>query len=445
MVSEGGGYAALRRQGMIAPMPGKTDFSTLFEQLPIGAYRSTPDGRQLRANAALVRLNGYASEAEMLAAVDDIGLEWYVDPGQRAEFARCLERDGHVVDFVSEVYRHRTRERIWIRENAHVVRDEHGKVLFYEGTVEDVTAERATRLALEASERRFRALTEKAQGLTLVCDALGVVRYASPASFALLGVTPEAAVGINVFDWIHPDDLGAARAEFDAVVAQRSSGLEASARFVHADGSWRHLAALANNCLADAAVAGVVLNLRDVTERKLAQETLQRQAERDELTDLVNRRYLVARLAQALAYSLTRTARLNALLYIDLDHFKSVNDAFGHEAGDRLLRAVAERLWGCVRVVDTVSRFGGDEFVILLQDFESDAAVAATQLLGVAGKILAAVAQPFSIDGAFHATTCSIGATLFGQASEPVDDIVRRADAMLYAAKRAGRNTVRLG
>ena len=426
-------------------MPARTDFSTLFEQLPIGAYRSTPDGRQLRANAALVRLNGYASEAELLAAVDDIGVEWYVDPAQRVEFKRRLERDGHVVDFVSEVYRHKTRERIWVRENAHVVRDDQGRVLFYEGTVEDVTSERATRLALEASERRFRALTEKAQGLTLVCDAAGVVRYASPASFVLLGVLPDAALGETVFDWIHPDDLAAARAEFDAVVARRSSGLEASARFAHADGSWRHLAALANNCLADDAVRGVVLNLRDVTERKLAQQALQRQAERDELTDLVNRRYLVACVAQALAYSLTRTARLNALLYIDLDHFKVVNDTRGHDVGDRLLRAVAERLWGCVRVVDTVSRFGGDEFVILLQDFESDAAVAATQVLGVAAKILAAVAQPFSIDGEFHTTTCSIGATLFGHASEPVDDIVRRADAMLYVAKRAGRNAVRLG
>jgi diguanylate cyclase (GGDEF)-like protein/PAS domain S-box-containing protein len=426
-------------------MPMRTDFSTLFEQLPIGAYRSTPDGRQLRANAALVRLNGYASEAEMLAAVADIGVEWYVDPAQRVEFARRLENDGHVVDFVSEVYRHKTRERIWIRENAHVVRDEQGRVLFYEGTVEDVSAERATRLALEASERRFRALTEKAQGLTLVCDALGMVRYASPASCAMLGLAPETAVGQCIFDWIHPDDRRAARAEFDAVVAHRSSGLEASARFLHADGSWRHLAALANNCLADDAVAGVVLNFRDVTERKLAQETLQRQAERDELTDLANRRYLVARVAQALAYSLTRTARLNALLYIDLDHFKSINDTRGHDVGDRLLRAVAERLWGCVRVVDTVSRFGGDEFVILLQDFETDAEVAASQVLGVAGKILAAVAQPFSFDGAFHATSCSIGATLFGHSSEAVEDIVKRADRMLYAAKRAGRNTVRLG
>ena len=93
-------------------MPG-SDFSTLFELLPIGAYRSSADGRQLRANAALVRLNGYANEAEMLSAVNDIGQEWYVDPGQRQRFRSLIERDGQVVNFRSEVYRHKTRERIW--------------------------------------------------------------------------------------------------------------------------------------------------------------------------------------------------------------------------------------------------------------------------------------------------------------------------------------------
>ena len=172
-----------------------TDFSTLFELLPIGAYRSSPAGRQLRANAALVRLNGYADEAEMLAEVGDIGREWYVDAAQRAEFARRLERDGHVVDFVSEVYRHKTRERIWIRENAHVVRDADGEVLFFEGTVEDITAERATQRSLEMSERRFRAMTEKAQGLTVVCDASGRIAYASPASQHMLGCAPLALQG----------------------------------------------------------------------------------------------------------------------------------------------------------------------------------------------------------------------------------------------------------
>lgn len=420
-----------------------TDFSTLFELLPIGAYRSSPAGRQLRANAALVRLNGYADEAGMLAEVGDIGREWYVDPAQRAEFARRLERDGHVVDFVSEIYRHKTRERIWIRENAHVVRDADGAVLFFEGTVQDITAERATQRALEMSERRFRAMTEKAQGLTVVCDAAGWVTYVSPSAQQMLGRAPQTLQGTLVFDWLHPDDAAAARDEFASVVDKRNSGAETTARIAHADGGWRHLAVLANNCLADDAVGGLVLNLRDVTERRQAEEALQRLADHDVLTDLPNRRVMMNRIAQALTRSMTRSHRLNALFYLDLDDFKAINDRQGHEAGDRLLRTVAERLRGCVRAVDTVARFGGDEFVILLADFESEREPATLQVQSVGEKILAALARPAGADGCVH--TASLGATLFGDRDEEVDDIVRRTDGALYRAKHAGRNAMRLG
>jgi PAS domain S-box-containing protein len=136
------------------------DFRRIFDNAAEGMYQSTPEGRQLRANPALVRLNGYASEAEMLAAVNDIATEWYVDPNRRAEFKRLLERDGRVNGFESEVYRHRTRERIWISENAWIVRDEDGRPLFYEGTVIDITQRKRMGLALTDSERRFRDFAE---------------------------------------------------------------------------------------------------------------------------------------------------------------------------------------------------------------------------------------------------------------------------------------------
>ena len=248
--------------------------STLFDLLPIGAYRSSIDGRQLRANAALVKMNGYASEKELLAAVSDIGLEWYVQAQRRAEFQQLMQRDGQVTDFVSEVFRHKTRERIWIRENAHLVRAADGTPLYYEGTVEDITRQRHTELALQASERRFRAFTERAQLLTVVCDAQGIVSYASPASQRLLGFAPEDLLGSCVFDWLHPDDLDLARTEMAAVLGFTSDETETVCRVHHADGQWRHLAILANNCLADPAVGGVVLNLRDVSGRTRAEEAL---------------------------------------------------------------------------------------------------------------------------------------------------------------------------
>ncbi len=247
---------------------------SLFELLPIGAYRSSADGRQLRANPALVRLNGYADEAELLAAVNDIGREWYVEPGRRQEFMRLMKRDGQVLDFVSEVYRHKTRERIWVRENARIVRGADGAELCYEGTVEDITRQRTTELALLANERRFRAFIENAQVLTVVCDVQGQVIYASPASKRLLGMAPDELLRTCVFDWLHPDEVEPARAELLRVVESRNNADETIHRVRHADGTWRHLAMLANNCLADPAVGGVVLNLRDVSGRARAEEAL---------------------------------------------------------------------------------------------------------------------------------------------------------------------------
>jgi PAS domain S-box-containing protein len=141
------------------------DFSTLFEFLPIGAYRSLPDGRQLRANPALVCLNGYDSEAALLEGVRDIAVEWYVQPGRRQEFVDRLLAAGRLVGFESEIYRHRTRERIWISENAHVVRDAQGAVLYYEGTVEDISDRVAAREALFRSQRELEQIVALVPGM----------------------------------------------------------------------------------------------------------------------------------------------------------------------------------------------------------------------------------------------------------------------------------------
>jgi PAS domain S-box-containing protein len=251
-----------------------TGRSSLFELLPIGAYRSSIAGRQLRANAALVRMNNYDSESELLTAVNDIGSEWYVNPQRRIEFQHLMQRDGQVIDFVSEVFRHKTRERIWVRENACLVRADDGTALYYEGTVEDITRTHQAELALQASERRFRAFTERSQLLTVVCDAQGMVLYASPAAQRLVGHTPEQLLHTRVFDWLHPEDLESAFREMQAVLDFSVDDSETVWRVRHADGEWRHLAILANNCLADPAVNGVVLNIRDVSGRTRAEAAL---------------------------------------------------------------------------------------------------------------------------------------------------------------------------
>jgi len=140
------------------------DFATLFDWLPLGAYRSSLEGRQLRANPALVRLNGFDSEAEMLASVNDIAGRWYVQADRREAFRALLEANGEVHDFISEVYRYKTRERIWVREHARLVPGEDGQSMFYEGTVEDITDN---------------VLAEEALAITLKNIDQGIMRFAA--------------------------------------------------------------------------------------------------------------------------------------------------------------------------------------------------------------------------------------------------------------------------
>jgi PAS domain S-box-containing protein len=333
--------------------------TSLFEGLPIGAYRSTIGGRQVRANAALVRLNGYATEDELLEAVRDIGAEWYVQPGRREAFRALMAQHGEVCDFVSEVFRHKTRERIWVRETAYLVRDAQGEPLYYEGTVEDITEARQSQLALARSEQRFRRLTEKAQVLTMVCDAQGVVGYASPASHRLLGMAPEALLGRRVVDWLHPDDQASAALEFNNVVQGRNTGGESVYRARHADGSWRHVAALGTNALDDPAIGGVVLNYRDVTEREAAAARLRVSEQQFQHAFAASPDALViSRLADGAYLAVNDTfVRLSGFARNELIGRTSVEMHIWHSAEARA--AFVEAFRGAGRVRDFVAPYRG--------------------------------------------------------------------------------------
>jgi diguanylate cyclase (GGDEF)-like protein/PAS domain S-box-containing protein len=181
---------------------------------------------------------------------------------------------------------------------------------------------------------------------------------------------------------------------------------------------------------------------RDITDRKRAAQEIERLAFYDALTSLPNRRLLLDRL-QRLLLSGQRTRQHGALLFIDLDNFKDLNDTLGHDMGDQLLIQVSTRLSASVRECDTVARFGGDEFVVLLEGLDQDAQAASRQAEAVARKLLMALNQPFELAGQQHYSTPSIGLTLFGPERQSVDELLKRADLAMYEAKAAGRNTHR--
>lgn len=189
-------------------------------------------------------------------------------------------------------------------------------------------------------------------------------------------------------------------------------------------------------------VTNYVASLADITQRKAAEMEIKNLAFFDPLTKLPNRRLLLDRLQQALS-STTRSGRTGAILFIDLDNFKNLNDTLGHDIGDQLLQSVAQRLETCVREGDTVARLGGDEFVVMLEDLSENALEAANQTESVGEKILSAMNIPYHLGKFEHHSTSSIGATLFSSNDASLDDLLKQADIAMYQAKKGGRNTLR--
>ena len=284
------------------------------------------------------------------------------------------------------------------------------------------------------SEERFRSLVQNASDIIQVMDERGVVRYVSPSVTRLLGRQSEELVGISSLAWIHPDDTARMQAYYASCVAKAGVAAPIEVRIAHNSGEWRHVETIGNNLLDDPNVRGVVWTTRDISERKAFEERLQHQAYHDTLTNLPNRRLYMDRLHHALL----RMARVQtgvAILFMDLDRFKVVNDSLGHETGDALLRAVAERLTTCIRPGDTAARFGGDEFAVLL-----DNVTGVADAIHVAERILERFEQPFAIGEHEMFASGSIGIALSSTTAILPSDLVRFADVAMYRAKTSGRS-----
>jgi len=670
---------------------------SLFDLLPLGAYRLGMDGKILYANAALMRLNGFASEAEMLAAPGEFIPNPCLDPARRALFYERLREEGRVQNFDSEAVRYKTGEHMWIREQAQLVRDANGTPLYFEGTVEDITLERKTVEALLHSEATLQSVLQTIPDRVWMKDLQGVYLTCNQAFASGLQATPEmvtgttdaywlgeelareilasdavamkagkairfeesmagpdggrpmlyeivktpfmdqdgriagviciahniqqrkdaeaklrnaseqlelAIMGADLGQWdhdltlekgyrmdlrscqmlgrdtnestkrrawghlIHPDDLHGALHAMQEHLHGVAPAYEAEYRARHSDGRWIWLSCRGKivqsrqdgsplrmvgtlmdvttrkqsevqlratqaelqttlkalpDLLIEYSVTGTVRALhshndadlmfpvenqigksisdlfpqeaasvciaaiaeaqakgrsngkqyslelpqgkqwfelsvvrkptdpgeeerfiaiaRNVTERKLAEHAIEHLAFHDSLTSLPNRRLLNDRLQNALHTSF-RTQKHAALLFIDLDQFKELNDHHGHDVGDLLLQEVSRRLLLCSRAIDTVARLGGDEFVVLVQDLSDNPESARLHASTVAQKIIDSLNEPYGIRGENHLVTPSIGVAIFLGKNTPPETLLKNADSAMYQAKGMGRNTV---
>ena len=285
----------------------------------------------------------------------------------------------------------------------------------------------------EHDERRFEALVAGSSDTTIVLNAAGEITYVSSSATRVLHLPPEELDRHPMVAFIqrhvHSDDAGQLTATLQHLLG--TAGCEESVEFRlrRPDGTWRDIEGLGRNLLGDEAVRGVLLTLRDVSERKQLERALTRQAFTDQLTGLANRALLHDRTGQAIRLA-GRQGLTAALLLLDLDRFKEVNDTLGHHHGDLLLQQVAERLNGSLRSSDTVARLGGDEFAVLLPQITG-----VQEATVVAEKLSAAIEAPFTIDGLTLDVDASIGVAVYPDHATDANELLQRADVAMYATK----------
>jgi diguanylate cyclase (GGDEF)-like protein/PAS domain S-box-containing protein len=289
--------------------------------------------------------------------------------------------------------------------------------------------------AVRLSEDRFRSLIQNSSDVTIIISGEGYYTYLSPAVEELLGYRPDELVGRQATDFVHRDDQEYMRTRLGADFQSSSGTAMLEFRMMRRDGTARDVEAVVSNQLGRPSVDGYVTNVRDITERKKFEELLSHRALHDPLTGLANRQLILDRADQMLVRA-RRNGDPVAAFFVDLDNFKDANDSLGHEAGDRLLQAVASRFVGLLRTSDTVGRLGGDEFVILAEGVSLSAGPAA-----IAERIRQVLKPAFYVEG-FETIPITVSASVgIAVGDRPAaQDLLRDADIALYRAKGAGRD-----
>ena len=408
-------------------------FRSAFESAGHGMALVGLDGRFLKVNAAYCRITGY-SEDEMLARTF-ADITYAEDLAENLRSARQM-RDREISAFQTEKrYVRKDGGIVWVQLNVSAVRDATGAPTHQITHAQDITARKAAEEAMYVSEARFRGAFEFAgHGMALV-GLDGRFLRVNAAFCRNAGYSEDEILSRSFVDIIYPEDLSDILKNVRRLNNGETSSYEMENRYIRKDGEivWAQLNA---SMVRDATGAPSyhVIHALDITARKAAEAALRAQARQDQLTGLPNRQAFLERLHEAFASS-TRGAGAFAVLYLDLDGFKDVNDTLGHAEGDRLLQAVAARLKSNVRGNDITARFGGDEFAVLQTgpNDPSDAGVLAAELT----KRLAA---PFQLDGNEVHVTASIGISFYDPRIADPEAMLTQADLALYRAKEEGRD-----
>jgi diguanylate cyclase (GGDEF)-like protein/PAS domain S-box-containing protein len=373
-------------------------------------FDRTPDemiGQQLLDR---VPEQGRAIDAELLAAVLSGELT-------RAQFERRLDhKDGRWLDTLVSVS---------------AVKAADGRLREISVCLQDISAMKSAQRAAEQAQARWRSLSQNASDLALITDAETVLQYVSPSVAAMLGEQHEAAVGTPLLSLVHPADAARVSAAMHRFVAEQGQEIWLDFRMKSDTGQWRHVEQRVINLLADPDVQGLVANLRDVTEQHELQTNLRRASLEDVLTGLPNRALLMDRVQQAIERE-QAGGPTYSLLCVDLDRLQAINDSFGHAAGDSVLKSAADRLCALMRPTDTVARYAGGDFKVLLEDV-SKADAEATAM-----RLTAALNTELVYDGDLAVRFSACVGVAHGPAAS-AEALVSDAEAATSRAKELGR------
>ncbi|MGD9610643.1 MAG: EAL domain-containing protein [Desulfovibrionaceae bacterium] len=410
-------------------------YRSIFENAVEGIFQTTPQGRYLEVNRTLARIYGFQTVAEMVEHFRDIKKQLYVDPTRRDDFVRELAARDEVHNFESQI-RKKDGSIIWISENARVVRDARGAAEYYEGTVVDITARKRAEAELATQRAYFSQLFANSPQAISLIDMHRNIVDANQGFEELFGYRVEDLKGFGMRDFIVPDALMTECENLRVAILTGKSVVRETVRH-HKDGRGIPVSLIGFPIEIGGEIQGIVYIYQDISERKAFEEQITHQAFHDALTGLPNRSLFADRLDRALTRAKRRGDAQYAVLMIDLDKFKGINDTLGHMAGDALLKEVARRLSSCVRSMDTVARLGGDEFAIILEELR-----AKKEVMAVVERIGTALGKPLNLCGTTVTVAASIGIVLRTREYASAEDILRDADIAMYRAKEQGRGAM---
>ncbi|HEX4150903.1 MAG TPA: PAS domain S-box protein [Steroidobacteraceae bacterium] len=434
------GIAIERRCAEDALRDSEAKFRGLFEGVMEGVYRTTRDGRLLVANPAFVQMLGYAS-AEEIYGVPASALYWY--PNDRETYVRRMESRGEVRD-EEYVLRRKDGSMIVVVDNGRVVRDGEGRITGYEGTIADITERKKAETAVFQAKERAQVTLQSIGDAVITTDSEGRIDYMNPVAESLTGWENREAQGRSIGEVLSVVDEGTGEAGESPIMRCLREGQVLGLR--------QHTVLIARRgqqiAIQDSAapirdragnLIGGVMVFHDVSKERRLHRALHYQASHDALTGLINRREFENRLTAAVERAHQDPSSQQALLYLDLDQFKLINDTCGHPAGDQLLKQITGLLQSRVRNGDTLARLGGDEFGILLASCTLDQALRVAEQLRQAIRDYRFVWQ----DGVL-AVGVSIGIVEVTPDTPTVASVMSAADVACYSAKDLGRNRVQL-